>query len=239
MINKKLLSSSIIFVLLFGSCAPAGSKHPPNEPFSPVVDLKYADLSSFSGVPCAAPCWHNLFVDKSTMEQTLVTLSTLRFIDQSSIIETTGGYWDPSYETHDSVPIRIIYANCIEPKDMKCVEFNFMGNLLKTIIIFPNYTITLQDTVEYFGTPTEVSLFYWGAECAGCGISFSWDDRQISVSVLDTRCSDGVALCTTIRYGGKIPPDYVVQVITYYSAAWIGYGSPESLPWPGFEETIP
>ena len=121
---------------------------------------------------------------------------------------------------------------------MKCVEFNFVGNLLKTIIFFPNYTITLQDTVEYFGPPTEVSL-YESAQCLGCGISFSWDDRRISVSVLDTRCSDGAALCKTIGHGGKIPPDYVVEIIGYYSQAWIGYNSTESLPWPGFEETVP
>ena len=239
MLNRKTLSRRIIFVFLLVSCAPAGSKYPPNEPFSPIVDLKYIDLSPFSGIPCAAPCWHNLFVDKSTKEQTLVTLGTLKFVDQFSIKETLGGYWDPSYETYDSISATTINVNCQEPKDMSCYKLDFVGNILKRLFIFPNYTITLKDTVDYFGVPTEVSLYHWGAECAGCGISFSWDDRQISVSVLDTRCSDGAALCTTIRHGGKIPPDYVVDQITYYSQAWIGYSSPESFPWPGFEETSP
>jgi hypothetical protein len=239
MINKQLLSSSIIFILLFGSCAPAGSKYPPNKPFSPVVDLKYVDLSPLSGVPCAAPCWHNLVVEKSTKEQTLVTLGTLGFIDQTSIKEITSRYWDPSYETHDSALATTITASCLEPKDMQCYEFDFVINVLKRIIIFPNYTITLQDTVDYFGNPTCVSLFQWGAECAGCGINFSWDNRQISVSVLDTRCGDGSDLCVSIRRGGEIPPDYVIQTIVYYPQAWMGHNSQECFSLPGFAETIP
>lgn len=239
MSSKNRPSCWVILVLLIGSCAPAGSKYPPNKPFSPVVDLKYVDLSPFSGVPCVAPCWHNLFVDESTKEQTLVTLGTLGFIDQSSMKETLTRYWEPSYETYDSVPAKTIYANCKEPKDMRCYAFDFVGNILKRIIIFPNYTITLQDTVEYFGTPTCVSLFQWGAECAGCGFDFSWDNRQISVSVLDTRCGDGSDLCVSIRHGGKIPPDYVIQTIVYYPQAWIGHDSQECISWPGFEETNP
>jgi len=239
MINKKLLSCWAVFVFLVGSCAPAGSKYPPNKPFSPVVDLKYIDLSPFSGVPCAAPCWHNLLIDKSTKEETLVTLGTLGFIDLASIKETTTGYWDPSYESHDSVWARSILADCKEPSGVRCYQFEFLNNILKSILIFPNYTITLQNAVEYFGTPTCVSLFEWGAECAGCGIAFSWDNRQISVSVLDTRCGDGTDLCVSIRHGGKIPPDYVVQVINYYSQAWVDNNVQECFQWSGFDETNP
>jgi len=239
MSSKRILSCWVVLILVTGGCAPAGSKHPPNEPFSPIVDLKYVDLSPFSGVPCAAPCWHNLFVDKSTKDQTLVTLGTLGFIDQSSIKETLSSYWDPSYESHDAVSGIMISANCNEPEDLRCYEIDFVANILKRIIIFPNYTITLQDTVQYFGIPTCVSLFQWGAECAGCGIDFRWDDRQISVDVLDQRCGDGSDLCVSIRHRGKIPPDYVIDTIVYYPPAWIGHNSQECIPWPGFEETIP
>ncbi len=237
MLNKKLLSCWVILVFTVAGCAPSGSKYPPDKPYSPIVDSKYIDLSPFSGIPCAAPCWHNITVDESTKEETLVILKSLGFIDQASIKETTSGYWDPSYESHDSVSAKTLLVNCKEPSDTPCLQLDFVNSILKRIIIFPNYTITLLDAVTYFHDPSCLSLHGWGAECLGCGLDLSWDKRQLSVSVLDQRCSDGAKLCSAIGHGGKVPPDYVVDTIVYYSQAWVSSKAQECLPWPGFEET--
>ncbi len=228
---------SIILLFLITGCAPTGSKEPPNKPFTPIVDPNFIDLSLITGVPCSAPCWHNLTVDKSTKEETLAVLKTLTFIDQSSIKETTSNYWDPSFnKNYDSVPSQTIMTNCKNPQAESCFEFEFVNDNLKRIFIFPNYTITLQDAVTYYGAPSCVILGAWGAECAGCNIQLNWDNRQLSASVLDKRCGDGTDLCISLRHGGKIPPDYVVQTIVYYSQAWIDNDVQECFPWPGFSE---
>jgi len=201
--------------------------------------MKYVDLSPISGNPCAAPCWHNLTIDKSTKEETLAALRSLEFIDQHSIKETSSAYWDPSYESHDSLPAQTIRASCREPAGLNCFLFDFVNGILKRIFIFPNYTITLQDAVNYFGEPSCLSLGGWGAECHGCDIQLSWDARQLLVSVLDKRCGEGTELCGAIRQGGKIPPDYVVQTIVYYSEAWKDNESQECFQWTGFEGAVP
>jgi hypothetical protein len=118
---------------------------------------------------------------------------------------------------------------------VRCYGFDFVNNVLKRIFIFPNYTITLQDSVNYFGEPTCLALHGWGAECQGCDIAFSWLTLQLSVSVLDKRCSDGAELCVAIGHGGKIPPDYVIQTIVYYSQAWNNNKLQECTQWPGFD----
>lgn len=231
---KRILPTVILVLVVLAGCLPAGSKYPPNKPFSPIVDVQYMDLSLITGVPCAAPCWHGLTVDKSTKKETLTVINSLAFVDPSSIHETESGYWDPSYKSGESVAAVEITANCKKPEGKECFLFEFVGNILKDIYYFPNYTMTLQDAVNYFGKPSCLTNFGWGAECLGCGIRLIYDTRQLSVSVLDKRCGEGAELCSAIRQGGKIPPDYVVDTIVYYSQAWVGYSMRECFAWPSF-----
>ena len=95
--------------------------------------------------------------------------------------------------------------------------------------------MTFREVVDILGEPTYVEANPWGIECLGCSFNLNWDNIQLSIGVLDKRCSAGWEICKAIWDGNPIPGDFIVDYVNYYNHSWIGFNTKEEINWPGFE----
>ena len=108
------------------------------------------DMSPFTGIPCAAPCWHSLMIGKSSESDIISTIPTLSFIDQNSV------YYHrmPSMSTlapdvfGEGVEIT---ANCVN-SEKQCLTIQAVENILTEISIVLNYQIKVDEAIGYLGT---------------------------------------------------------------------------------------
>src|SRR5947207_7639708 len=81
---RQLLIMSIVGLFVFGC-----SHSTPISAFPSTPSAEQVDKNPFPGIPCAAPCWHGLQINKSSKEDVLSTLDRLPFIDHNSYKEYT------------------------------------------------------------------------------------------------------------------------------------------------------
>lgn len=179
------------------------------------------DKSPFTGIPCAAPCWHNLMVGESEESVVMSTLSTLTFIEQNSVRlhEMSIEGLDP----YTTIQGSRITASCKQPS-RQCLSLDIAGDILTRINIELNYEITLGQAIEYLGRPSYVGYIWVSLEQPSCEVTLVWSDRQLVLAskVFDAY-NDVEANCGAIRDSGKPRANLLIVHAMYVTRGAIQY----------------
>src|SRR5215208_3811122 len=129
-------------ILLYG-CLSSIPTSTPTVVFT--LSANQMDKSPFTGIPCAAPCWHGLLVGKSAEKDVTAILPTFSFIDQKSV-QIYRRPSMPDYYAMASGPGAEIVANCIN-SDKECLDLTIANDILQNIIVELNYEIRPDEAV--------------------------------------------------------------------------------------------
>jgi hypothetical protein len=211
------LTIIIIGVFLFG-CSVSTPTPNPTPMFTPSAEQM--DKSPFTGIPCAAPCWHGLEVGKSSEDEVTSVLSTLTFINQDSI-QIFRRPSMPDYYAKDFGPGVEIDASCISPRT-ECLVLTTANDTLQKIILRLNYEIKPDEVLEYIGAPDIVGVAPIGGEVFICEVYMIWkNSRLVLASTFRTdRDLGGVEkYCDIVRDTAKIPSNLLISEVRYLSDA--------------------
>lgn len=182
------------------------------------------DESFITGLPCAAPCWQGLELDKSNKSDVIAKLQELPFVDKGSIREY-GARW-----MSDQNAVAIHY-DCTSPR-RACGELRLSGDRLKNIHFLIEYPLTFDDVIEKLNSPDFVSVGVCQPEKPDCRVGLNWPGKGIFVGTH----GDDVDLCEAVRKGLKIPAKTKVTEIAYSAEeafAPVEGSCLQDLPWPG------
>lgn len=168
----QILSMSIMSFFLFG-CMGSIPTTIPTPVFTPSSDQM--DKSPFTGIPCAAPCWHGLEVGKSTESEVTSILPTLTFINHETI--QTYHVSMPNYNYSASAPGVLIEASCAN-SGRKCLTLSVIDNVLTDIEVGLNYDIRADQAIGYLGNPNYVGYDNIGSERVICEVYLVWNDSR-------------------------------------------------------------
>lgn len=213
----QLLIMSIIGILLFGCM-----NSPPTTTSTPIFSPspEQIDKSPFTGIPCAAPCWHGLEVGKSTESEVISVLSTLTFISQDSI-QIFRRPSMPDYYGEDFGPGIEINANCINPRT-ECLVLTTSNDVLQKIIVMLNYEIKPDQVIEYLGNPTIIGVAPVGGETFVCEVYLIWKNSRLVLASTFRADKDleGVEkYCNIVRETTKVPSSLLITEVRYLSDA--------------------
>ena len=199
----------LIKAFLFGCAGPTATP-PPDE----------MDKSPFTGIPCAAPCWHGLEVGNSSESDVLSTLSTLTYINQDTITihpvqslpSINPGTWSQGI---------MIFANCVYP-DKQCLAISVVDDILTEIIVLLIYELEVSEAVKYLGRPDHIGFDRAGGEQVACRVYLIWSEKQL---VLASKIFEGPNAaeknCFSIRDTGKASAKLLISEAKYMSVAAI------------------
>jgi hypothetical protein len=181
--------------------------------------------SFLTGLPCEAPCWQGLEIDKSTKSDIVAKLQELPFVEKRSIKEY-GTVW---IADQNAVAIRF---DCASPRRF-CGEFTLSKDRLKRMLFSIGYSLTFGKVVEKLDSPDSVSAGVCQPERPDCTVGLNWPGKGIFVG---THGYDG-DLCDAVQKGLKIPGRTKVTEIAYSveeAFASVEGSCIQNLPWPGF-----
>ena len=140
------------------------------------IDPELIDKSMFTGVPCAAPCWHGLEIGKSNKSEVLSVLKTLSFVDPETIriIPTSM----PGSDSENWISGERMIVNC-KKSGMPCLVLNVVEGRLRDIRSILNYKMTFAEVLEYLGSPDKVGFTVCCPEAMECEIQLVWIEKQI------------------------------------------------------------
>lgn len=185
------------------------------------------DQSFLTDLPCIAPCWYDLKLNKSTKADVLTTLYQLPFVDKGSIHEY-GTRWDADDNAIE------IYYECVDPRG-GCGSLTLSEDQLKTIWMSVNYPLTFKDAVKKLGKPGYLEYGVCNLGVPSCRVNLSWPEQSIIVGA----DLEKTKFCDDIRAGQTIPSETQVTDIFYTveESFKLETGSClHRLSWPGFSE---
>lgn len=205
------LATLLLITLLVTSCRSE----------TPIPDDPLADKSFSTGEPCAAPCWYNLVVGKTTEKEALEAVKQLPFIAPNVPLERT-----TVYESEDA---KSIYFDCLSQSGTRsgCVNLVFSQNELKQILISVGYELTFKTVVDQLGPPDYVSYFVQPGEQIACDIYLLWQNLGIEVHHYQKQA------CPTQQ---QIDPDTRATGIFYYIPSDYPNSCGTCDRWLGFDE---
>jgi hypothetical protein len=215
----QILIMILMGVFLFGCI---GFTPAPIATSTPIVLLSpwHMDKSPFTGIPCAAPCWHGLEVGKSTEKDTIAVLPDLTFIDQNSV-QIYRRPSMPDFYTMLSGPGAQIVANCVN-SNKRCVDLATSNDILQRIIVSLNYEIMADEAIGYLGNPDYVAVAPVGGEIFICDVYLIWSSSRL-VLVSTFRADDDLdgvrKYCHVVRDTGKVPTSLLISEVRYLSEA--------------------
>lgn len=175
------------------------------------------DKSPFTGLPCAAPCWHDLMIGKSDENEVMSTISTLPFVDQDMVKSHRMSMPTVDYRNYASGVE--ITANCIE-SNKQCLAVKVVDNVLTNIDVFLNYEITADEAIEYLGNPDYIGYDNLGGEQVICGVYLVWNNKQL-VLVSMSEGAQGANNCHLVRDTGQVSSNVLISKVSYVSIAGV------------------
>jgi len=181
-------------------------------------DDPHVDRSFVTGQRCEAPCWYELRLGKSTVDDIRATLTQLQFIDQSTLFEwpidtegsQLGFYFDCAYYSPPG----------------SCGELVAKNGILVQVFMTVQYPLTLESVIEKLSVPNFFTVDTSSTE-SNCILSIYWPEKNIVIIVEeDSRKKH----CSANK---NEPIDLNLQVISLiYMNIDAQQQNYESLPWP-------
>jgi len=181
---------------------------------TPTYSPDLIDKNPFTGIPCEAPCWHDLTIGESHENDVLSKLSMLTFIDQSTVYvhKLSLPELDPRVYAQGTE----ITANCIY-SGKHCVRLRVVDNVLTEIILTLDYEINFNEAIDYLGDPHYVGYQDLGAEVVICEIDLVWSDKQLILASEDFHGNDALNNCKMVQGTHKTTPDLKIIEARYVS----------------------
>ena len=177
---------------------------------------EHVDKSPFTGIPCAAPCWHGLVIGQSNESDVMSTLPSLTFINQNTInvhqMQSLPSL-DPSI-WGKGIEITIACINT----EKQCVTIRVVENTLTEVVTVMNYNIRVDEAIKYLGDPDDIGFDRAGGEQIACQVFLVWKEKQL---VLASQVFEGANAveknCYVIRDSGKVSSDLLIYEARYIS----------------------
>ena len=195
---------SLIITLVLGILSVACNRSSPSS--------NQEDKSMFIGVPCAAPCWQNLIIGKSTESEVTKSVQALPFIDQKSVKNHRMSM--PGLDPRIYGPGVEITADCIVPPK-QCLTIDVVDDTLTNIEIKLNYAIDLTEAIHYLGNPDYINYQMNGAEEVTCEVQLIWESKQLILASESFKGSSIEKNCGLVRDTGKIVSNLVISKVRY------------------------
>ncbi len=231
LVPRYMLGTAMVAALV-GCVSPA----PPTATLEPSL----MDQSILTDVPCAAPCWYGLELGKSTKADALATAHSLSFIDPKEFPEKPAYYmyWDGS--KYVQTPGTFVHLRCRQP-DQTCASLLFVNDLLKEVLMSPNYDLTFGEVVAHLGAPDYIGFAPIQVESGAlCSVSLIWKQRGITASFSSGGAKNNQVRCNTVHKDPRVDRNLPVQQIMYILPENIALAAiPSSAggePWAGFLE---
>lgn len=190
---KSKLYGLVLCILLLTGCGESTPPPPTAPPSSEQIDR-----SLFTGIPCAAPCWHGLEVGRSIESEVISTLQKLNYIDKETIQVTRG-----SSEVE-------ISARCANPVK-ECLKFNITNDVLTKIVIGINYEIRVDEAIEHLGEPHYLGVSAADGEILACEVYMIWRNSGLVLAATVAANSEGVEkYCDVVSSTGKVPSGLLI-----------------------------
>jgi hypothetical protein len=182
---------------------------------TPTPSPNQIDKSPFTGIPCAAPCWHGLVIGKSSESEVRSTLSTLTYIDQKSI-EYVPQASVRGPDPNVIYPGLLIYASC-------CLIIEVADHVLNQIDILLNYQISAGEVIADLGPPDYVGSQLMGAETLTCQVELIWYSKQLVLNSVPESydSSNPEDKCVIVQNTHKIPSNLTISGVSYMLIPWI------------------
>jgi hypothetical protein len=206
MATNRIWIQRIILMIILGAFLAGCSQ------FS--VSFDQMDISPFTGIPCAAPCWQGLMVGKSTESKVMSTLQSLPFIDQKTVYVHRMSM--PGLDLKNFGPGAEITANCIQPSE-QCLTISVEDGILTGVEIALNYKIGLDEAIKYLGDPDYINYQMLGAEDVSCEIQLIWKSKQFVLASVPF--TDGMTkkYCEDVKNNGKTVSSLIISKARYLS----------------------
>ncbi len=211
-----LYGRHILLMMLMGMSLIGCVNHTPT-PTTPTVTLspEQMDISPFTGVPCAAPCWHGLEVGKSTERDITAVVPTLSFIDQSSV-QIFRRPSMPDYYVKDFGPGVEIVADCINYKK-SCLDLTTSNDVLQKIIVKLNYEISADEAIGYLGAPDYMGYNDFSSERIMCEVYLAWNKSRLVLVATFQDLAGAQKYCYVAGREGKVPANMLISEARYLS----------------------
>ena len=172
------------------------------------------DHSFLSQQPCAAPCWYNLELDKSSEADVLSQLKQLPFVKPESITTRPSRY--PSLTPQDAT---FITYECAIERFTPCGYVVISRGNVKEIATSVNYELHADTLVQRFGTPNSAAYYPYGVDAPGCVILFNWVEHWVVAEVMDG--NRPVADCEPKHFGTDRASNLRIDMLHYAGPDWI------------------
>jgi hypothetical protein len=204
----KLRSFDIALLVILVSLLVYGcSSEKPNPDFvDPSTHPELVDQSWLTGKPCALPCWQGLEPGKSIREDVLKTIDGLSFLETGKRVTKAN--------SQDTI-------NCKQPSKNVCMVLDYKKEVLSELMLYLNYSITLDEVIAQIGEPDLVAISPRYNERGDCGFDVVWFNQRL----VSTNSFVGKGylpfqydLCDQIQEsGGKVPKGIEIQTVRLFS----------------------
>jgi hypothetical protein len=199
------------------------------------------DMSLLTGEPCEPPCWQGLTPGSSTEEEANEFLRTSELVDQATLYQAeltrgSGEVVGVSIQWRSTAP---------RSSNVDSNDFAIEGGVLKNMIIYPDYDLTLESLLQRYGPPEKfhvmvtgrhvpslrVTLFY-PAHGFTASLELPVDDARLrpESTVIQVWYSKAGPLETFIELGVGYLGSYLGSTPEQWSESlrdWQGYGAIE------------
>jgi hypothetical protein len=203
-----------IFVLswVISGCSAENNKHK-------YPDDVRVDHSFVTGQPCEAPCWYELQLGISTIDDIRLKLAQLPFVDESTLFESNIGVDGSKLGFH----FNCVYYN----PPGSCGRLEAENGKLSKVVLSVQYSLPLKSAIDRLGIPKYYTVDTSSTE-NNCLLNIYWPEKSIITVVQE---NSRKIHCSEIK---TEPIDFDLQINTliYVKINTQDEQNQEIRPWP-------
>lgn len=115
------------------------------------------EMSLLTGDPCEPPCWQGLTPGQSTEDDVLEFIQSSRFVDTRTVYRAAVSRGGQVVGT--SIQWR---STAARSSNVDSNDFAIEGGVLKDMIIYPDYDVTLESLLQRYGPPDKFHVMVTG-----------------------------------------------------------------------------
>lgn len=179
-IQKTKIQVLYLVIMIIYGCSPIYTL-PINTP-----SVEQKDMSPFTGIPCAPPCWRGLSLGLSSENEVKSTLNTLSYIKHDSVVFHK--MLMPSLNPNEYKQGVEILARCVSINN-ECLKLQVVDNILLEVNLLLNYKISFKEAIDYLDNPDFIGYQTPTGEKIYCQILMIWQTKQI---ILKSKILSGI-----------------------------------------------
>ena len=178
------------------------------------------DMSLFTGDPCEPPCWQGLTPGQSTEADVLELLRSSRFVDTRTIYRAAlsrGGQ-----VVGASIQWR---STAARSSNVDSNDFAIEGGVLRDMIIYPDYDLTLESLLHRYGPPDKFHVMVTGRHVPALHVTLFYPARGFTAT-LELPADDPVLRPETtviqVWYSEAGPLETFIELGISYLGTYLG-----------------